>query len=204
MQYYFGDRLFFYDKSGWYLGRSALIDSTTTKVTTFGEVGLAVIEEPDYLLKEGGIICLKGWTTHLFTRVLAYGDVNPSVILQAPINNPKRVLSSAATDSPCTGLGIDELTSDDTSDIPGPGESYQRTGFGLAPEDFSWIVAPETLGERNVGQQFPRCTNECDREGRYRIHKKGLFGRCREKCNCDFLVKIRTRFFGWECGTCDE
>ena len=199
-EHYFGDRLFFYSRFGNYLGKSDLISSVSAKIATAGEVGLAVIEEPNHLREEGGIICLKGFSVYNFTRVLAYGDVDPSVVLFPPLG---RVLATAAGDFPCTDLGIDELISNSTTETPGPGGSYQRTGFGVAPVDFSWTVAPATLGKLNVGQDLPRCISECDREGHYRIHKKGIFGRCHEKCNREFFVKIRTRFFGWKCGACD-
>ena len=192
-----GDRVQFFAPNGTYIGQQRVGDDRSGDLieqqvnsSRGDQVSFVKLEVPtSWLASEGGIICHYGFDIYDFTRVIAYGNVNPNVKLAGFSN--------------CENATIDELISDDTSLVAKKGESYQRSGFGVAPEDFTWTVAPSTLGEVNVGQEFPQCTSVCG-NGRYNIQKTGLFGRCHTKCNREFFVNIRIRFFHWECGTCDD
>ena len=189
----------FYSKEGRFLQRVG-IDNTPNEFDDAKEVACRILPVPtSNVPSDGGIICLvyslSDNTYGEYHHLVAYGDIGLSGL---PPVSPNDDPLGVAT---CGGKRIDEFTKEDTTEVPGDEESYQRVGMGLDPEDFRWTVGEESYGELNQAQSFPICTTECA-EGRYSIKKRGLFGQCVESCTCNIFVLFWT-FLGWECGVCD-
>jgi hypothetical protein len=135
----FGLALEFFDGDGNALGTRDIHDPTDICMQATGGYVFHTFHVPsNFLPTEGGFICLLGYD---FTRLLAYGTT----------------YSIAVPCSQYIGLTTEDVA-DDTKKIPGPNESYQRTGFGFNPEDFTWNVqGPTTFDSVNEGQVFPIC-----------------------------------------------
>lgn len=187
-KHYFGERIVFYSAAGTRVG-SLAIDNTPDPNDERREFAFRSFDVPNsYLFRDGGITCLYGFIHGKgFARVVAYGDTS--------------VTRLPGSFDPCDDAKVDEYIRDDTNLIPGPNQSFQRTGFGAQPEDFRWTVAIETLGRQNIGQSFPTCGTECS-SGFYSVRRNGVFGNCRDRCVRDFWARVRIAFLGWECGEC--
>jgi hypothetical protein len=195
----YGDKLFYYDGDGNFLGSQGITIAVNNTGDKTDDIRTLDVATKSYIPTIGGIVCLKGTDPNgnSFFRTIAYGTTTVTEIPQGSL---------------CEGQAIDENISDFTTETPGPTESYQRVGFGLEPEDFSWAVEEATQGEVNTGQSFPECTDLCSTGGfwscnkdKFTIHKTGLFGRCRTRCVTNSWARflLRGGFFGkWTCGRC--
>ena len=174
----------------------------------------SIVVEGSLLDSDGGFLCLVGTLNDEdFTRTAAYGDTRLDTVLEG-------------SSSDCNGRTIDEHVTDYFPPaIPGPGESYQRTGFGLFPEDFEWTVAASTPGRLNAGQivsidpvtitvqpsqicpEQDRCDDNAPgallfhRRRRYTLHRDGPFRDCQTRCIGGLLARVSKVFF-WRCGGC--
>lgn len=192
---YYGDRIEHFDGQGNFLGFTSLLtipefrrrlEPSATGDGGFVFGGFRVT--PEYFPRGGGFFCLEG---NDFTRVLSYGTVD--------------LISIPCTQT--TGLKTPEII--ELPQIPGPGESYQRVGFGFIAEDFEWVVGPESRGSQNTGQLYPICSvadicdygDGTDEDIRYYINKRGLFT-CRIRCVRAPWVRFHQRFLRWSCGEC--
>ena len=196
----YGDKLFYYDGDGNFLGSQGITITVNNTGDKADDIRTLDVTSKAYIPTIGGIVCLKGTdpNSNPYFRTIAYGTTTVTEIPQGSL---------------CEGQTIDENISDFTTETPGPTESYQRVGFGLEPEDFSWSVQEATKRDVNTGQSFPECTDLCSTSGgflsrnkdKFTIHKTGLFGRCRTRCVTNFWARclLRGGFFGkWTCGPC--